>query len=276
MELTAEELKLIQDRRDIAAKKAEAELLAARSAKEKALDVFTTFAKKQNDIANDLIASIKSKNKDVVFNAYHSKDIIYHDKIDGESVSSNDVGFTDFGPGLLDVTDAFGNVVTIRLDSRKNSFRTDYAKYSIQSDCTINSRYYKGDVAANAAAIVLKRLDEYRDLQVRNELRKQKRETAEAYLQKEFPKAKIRISFNDYGGVTYTASEFEGVYEFTSISGDVKFKDLKVVSYSRAISSFSKKSEKDIKIDALQTEMIEKINELKNTYMNAFVEVLNG
>jgi hypothetical protein len=61
MELTAEELKLIQDRRNTEAKKAEAAALAARSLEEKACEAFQKRANAQNADALDLVVEIREQ-----------------------------------------------------------------------------------------------------------------------------------------------------------------------------------------------------------------------
>ena len=282
MELTAEELKLIQDRRNAESKKAEEAAKANRTKEEKATELFQIKANAQNADALDLATEINAQSKEGQFICI--KNVFKSDRVfvEGKSVDSSEVGFVNFGTESVTVADKFGNAISVYIDSRKMSEGSRYDtvnKFTIHQDYSHDFRVYHGDKDKNAARIVIKRLEEIREKQLIKERKLNKREIAEAYIKECFPKAgRVSISDGQYSQVMYYASNFDGVYEFTEARGEVWFNDdMTVKSKTVSLSSIhSDKTEKDIKLKAMKAAYEAACAKALKEFNENAIEVLNA
>lgn len=281
MELTAEELKLIQDRRAAEAKKAEEVAKAARSKEEKAIELFQARAHAQNADALDLCIEINTQAPGRFDCDKNNANTMYC-FVEGKCVHSEEVNFTNFGAESVTVSDEFGNCIVVKIDSRRMSEGKRYDpvnKFSISESYTMGFRSYTGDKAKNAARIVIKRLEEMREKQVVEERKKNKCEIAKKFIQSKMPKASVVNTYiGEYGTLKFDAGRFEGVYDYTRVEGEVYFNDdMTIKSWTKKVTNVgSNNNDKDIKLTAMKKEYEEAVKALTAKFNNEAIEVLNG
>lgn len=282
MELTAEEMKIIQDRRNAEAKKAEEAAKAARSKEEKALEAFQVRANAQNADALDLCVDINSQAPGR-FTCVKNNMTNAHCLVDGKRVEAEEVGFKNFGAQSVTVSDAFGNSITVSIDSRKLHESTRYNpvnKFHIGHSFIEGHREYNGDKSKNAARIVIKRLEEMREKQIIEEKKKNKCEIARKFIQSKMPIAlNVSIHIGEYATVKYEANQFPGAYDWTCVKGEVQFNDdMTVKSWTKSINGIysSNNTDKDVKLIAMKKEYDEAVKALTAKFNDEAIEVLNG
>lgn len=282
MELTAEEMKIIQDRRNAEAKKAEEAAKAAHSKEEKATEALQARANAQNADALDLCVDINSQAPGR-FTCVKNNMTNAHCLVDGKRVEAEEVGFKNFGAQSVTVSDAFGNSITVSIDSRKlhESTRFDPVnKFHIGYSFIEGHREYNGDKSKNAARIVIKRLEEMREKQVIEEKKKNKCEIAKKFIQSKFPKATfVNTYIGEYATLKFDASRFEGVYDYTRVEGEVYFNDdMTIKSWAKKVANVnsSNNTDKDVKLIAMKKEYDEAVKALTAKFNDEAIEVLNG
>lgn len=276
MELTAEELKIIQDRRANEAKKAEEAAKAARSIDEKAHEIFQKRASANNALALDLVVELKERYKGENYSAVKVNATEYTARIDGKRIKASDVNFVNHGGRKVIVSDTFGNSVEIKfnaegVDDKGNLFH-------MSEIYQIEARNYYGATAKNAIRICVNRLEQLRAKQIELERKELKLANAKAYIQAWLPKAtKVQTYFHE-SYCKFSAEAFEDAYQYTSVKGTVFFnEDLTVKSKTYQFDSvYGKGTEKDNILKAIEEEKAAAISAITKEFNKKMIAALNA
>jgi hypothetical protein len=276
MELTAEELQLIQDRRNAEAKKAEAAKLAARSVEEKAIEIFQKRAAANNALALDLVVELNAKHKGL-YTATKINASEYSERVDHKTwMKASEVNFINFGAGRVNISDAFGNAVDIELNAAGFNDKGDV--YKMREIYSIDARNYTGATDKNAIRICVNRLEQLRAKQVEKEIVEKKIANAKEHIKSCFPKATEVKVWNQDHYFKYEATAFEDTYKYTSAKGTVFFnEDLTVKSKSLSFDGvYGKGTEKDNLLKQLEEAKEAAIKEITKEFNKRMTQALNA
>ena len=281
MELTAEEIAIIENSRKAKAEKEERERLAARSSNDKALEIFNKKATKLNLLASDLVAEVNYLNRAITHEFdRRTTDTVFISR--SESVTAEACGFTEFAPVAIRFT-LDGSTIVVMLNTTSGStWNHDVSEhaYTIDSDWTINTKVYHSNVDKKCARIVIDRLAKKIEKDMQKNLQKKREEAARVHVAAKYPSArKVCINKADeFGNYSYDAQELSGCHNYTKIRGMVTFTGdtLKIESMTYSIEAATYYDDKTLieypreqKIKVMQEEMNRKINALKQEHLAA-------